>query len=306
VRWAQGAAVLICVAAATTSACGVKRAIPVAVPPRILEAKTAGLDELLDLLRARSESIVSLVANSLRITFTSGMLESGRLEEYRSAPGYLLVARPARLRLNVQNPVTKTTILDMLSVGDDFAIWYPRENKFFTGRNSVKEFASDEETQADRFTARPAHLLEALLPQPLPVDDPEMRVALEERRDSEAKYYVLSLFREKGGRVLEPVRRVWIERSQLVPAKEEWFTPDGAQAGTVSCSRFAAVGGVMLPLSIVLERPADGYSIDLEVKEWKLNPDLPAAAFTMEPPAGARRVVLREKGTGKAGSWKTW
>jgi outer membrane lipoprotein-sorting protein len=296
VRWAVAA---LSVVTAGVWACSVKRTVSVPVSPRILEAKTASLDHLLELLRERSEKIASLSSNSLKITLTTGRVESGRLQEYRSAPGYILLSRPESLRLNVQNPVTKTTILDMLSVDDDFSIWYPRENKFYTGKNSIKEFETDSQSQASPFTARPSHLLEAVLPQPFLGDDPALRISLEEDQDATARYYVLSLFKEKGGRELQPLRKVWVERSQLVPVKEEWLTPEGGAAGVVSYSNFTTASGVMLPLLIVIDRPADGYSLDLQVRNWNLNPALPAAAFVLNPPASAERVVLREKGQSK-------
>jgi outer membrane lipoprotein-sorting protein len=295
VRSARLAAATLSVVTAGVWACGLKRTVSVPVSPRILEAKTASLDQLLELLKQRSDKIVSLSSNSLKITLTTGRVESGKLQEYRSAPGYILLSRPDSLRLNVQNPITKTTILDMLSVDDDFSIWYPRENKFYTGMNSIREFETDDRSQGSPFTARPRHLLEAMLPQPFLPDDPALRVSVEENQDANARYYILSLFKEKGGRELQPLKRVWIERSQLVPVKEEWFTPEGGAGGVVSYSNFATADGAVLPLSIVIDRPMDGYSLDLQARNWKLNPNLPATAFVLNPPASAERVVLREK-----------
>ena len=95
----------------------------VAVPAGIREAKSAEFEELTGLLRDRELHLTSLSSNSLQATYTSGKIEDGQLEEYRSAPGYLLLKRPDSIRINIQNPVTKTTILEMRSVGDDFSTW---------------------------------------------------------------------------------------------------------------------------------------------------------------------------------------
>ncbi len=54
--------------------------------------------------------------------------------------------------------------------------------------------------------------------------------------------------------------------------------------------------GLLLPLSIKIERPLDGYSLDLEFGSWRLNPDLSDKDFVLTPPPGAEIVELREKG----------
>jgi len=293
------AVALLTVMAAVGWGCGVKRTVEVPVPARIAEAKTAGLEELLTLMRERSDKVRSLSSASVKVTLTSGKVESGRLQEYRSAPGYVLLRRPDAIRLNVQNPISKTTILDMLSAGDEFSIWYPRENRFYTGKNSIREFETDSGSEGGLLTARPAHLLNALLPNPFAAGEAGVRVALEEEQDAGAKYYVLSLFREKGGHELQPLRRVWIERSQLVPVREVYFTDEGSIASITSFSNFAPTEGLLLPLSVMMNRPADGYSLNLQMKSWRVNPSLPADAFVLTPPAGAEQVALKEKG--KAG-----
>ena len=280
------------------SACGVKRTVSVPVPRKILEARTATLDELLKILEDRSAAVRSLSCNSLKITLTTGKAEGGQIEEYRSAPGYVLVARPASIRLNVQNPISKTTILEVLSVGDDFSIWYPRENKFYTGENSTREFDLGSESGGRAFTFRPVHFLHAILPETLDLDQPTARVSMEEDQDSTAKYYVLSLFEETSPKELMPLRRVWIERSRLLPVREKRFNENGSVAGIVTYSDFVPNDGTELPLGILIDRPADGYTLDMQCRSWKLNPVFPENAFVMTPPAGAERVVLQPKPKG--------
>jgi len=51
-----------------------------------------------------------------------------------------------------------------------------------------------------------------------------------------------------------------------------------------------------LPLRIHIDRPMDGYILDLTFKNWSLNPDLPGDAFKLAPPPGAETIRLREKG----------
>jgi hypothetical protein len=229
----------------------------------------------------------------MRITFSAGRLDSGSLQEYRSAPGYILLRQPAAIRLNIQNPITKSTILELLSLGDDFSIWYPRDNKFFTGRNSAGEFEIEGQP---RFGARPVHMFEAILPRWIGFDAPGTRVALEEDEDAEAKYYVLSYYRESGGMRLTPLRRLWVERSELALSRLETYTEGGAKSGIVRYSNFVNTEGFMLPRTVKMERPVDGYLMEMQFREWRVNPELPDSAFVLTAPSGAQLVALKERG----------
>ncbi len=277
------------------------------MPAGIREAKTAGFEELIDLLHQRERGITSLSSNSLQITFTSGKIESGRLQEYRSAPGYLLLRRPDSIRVNIQNPITKTTILELVSVGDDFSLWYPRDNKFYTGKNSAREFDLE---GSPTFTVRPVHMFQALMPEALGAAAQNSRVALEEDQDPGARYYVLSLYETLAGPALYPARKLWIDRAGFAVTRQQSYGERGALAGIVHYSNLSPVDGILLPLTVRMDRPADGYSLDMHFKSWRLNPDLPDNAFVMTPPAGAQVVHLKEKnprsGDSTAGSpWRT-
>jgi outer membrane lipoprotein-sorting protein len=289
----RAALVLLILSAST--ACSVKRTVTVSVPAKILQARSATFDELLALLKSYSDKLSALSSTSLRVSFTSGKVESGKLQEYRSAPGYVLLKRPDSLRLNVQNPLTKTSIVELASTGDEFALWYPRDNKHFVGRNSAKEFDVEGSENSPAFAARPAHIFEAIIPQMIVLDDPRVRVALEQDQDATAKYYVLSILQDVGQKRLRPLRRLWIERSELMVVKQQTFEEDGSIASLIQYSNFTPVEGLLLPLSIHIERPSDGYVLDMQFKSWRVNPEIPAAAFVLSPPAGAQRVVLKDK-----------
>ncbi len=279
--------------------CGVKRAVRVEVPARILMAKTASFGDLVALVNGNAERIRSISSTTMRVTFRSGKPESGKLEEYHSAPGYILLQRPDSIRLSVQNPVTKTSIVDLVSTGDDFTLWVPRDNKFYTGKNSTREFGVERESGAPKFTARPIHILEAILPPRLPLGEPGYRIAMEEAQDALTKYYVLSLYREGADGRLFPVRKFWVDRADLSIARQQTYGGQGELESTVNYADLTAVDGVRLPLSIRIERPLDGYSLDLEFKDWRLNPEFPGNAFVLTPPPGAQRIRLEERGKDK-------
>lgn len=289
------AAVISVTAFLLCAGCGIKRDVSVPVSPKILQAKSASLEDVLGLIRRQSTGIQGLSSSNVKVSFSTGRVESGRIQEYRSAPGYILVQRPEALRLNIQNPLTKTTIIDLASRGDEFSIWYPRENKYFVGRNSIREFDVDGGERGLAFTARPIHIYQAVMPDEEEFSDSRFRISFEEDGDLRARYYVVSVFEPAGGTRLQLRRKVWIERSEMVMEKQQTYVSDGSIASIVRYSNFAPVGGFLLPLAIMIERPGDEYQLEMEFKSWRLNPELPDTAFVLTPPAAAQWISLKER-----------
>jgi len=278
--------------------CGIKTQVKIPVSPKIAAAKSATVQELLALLRDYSDKITSLSSTSMRVDLTTGTAEGGAVQKYHSAPGYILLRRPDDLLLNVQNPVTKTTVLELLSRGDQFEVWNPRNNKLYIGRNSARGFELEENGEALAFTARPTHIFEAVLLRPITLNQPDLRISSTEEEDAQAKYYVLTLLQETGGVEMRALRRLKIERSEMVVVEEETFTETGRVASIVDYSDLARFDGVLLPHEIHIERPIDGYSLGLHFKDWRLNPNLDDSAFVLNPGPRAERVILKEKGKG--------
>jgi len=276
--------------------CGIKTRVKVPVSPAIAAARTATLQGLLAMVRERGANVASLSSSSLKLTLTTERADSGELQKYHSAPGYVILRSPSDILLNVQNPVTKTTILELLSRGDRFEVWNPGKNTVYEGRNSAAGFVLDEKDQALSFSARPIHIFEALLPRGIALDEPDLRISKTELQDAQAKYYVLTLYRETGSLEVHLLRQLWIERSRMVLAREDRFADTGEIISTVKYANFDIFQGTPLPRDVRIERPQDGYSLDLHFKDWRVNPSVEDSAFVLRPPPGAERVVLREKG----------
>ena len=77
--------------------------------------------------------------------------------------------------------------------------------------------------------------------------------------------------------------------------KQVTFAKDGSITSSIRYADLVSVGGLLLPHSIHIERPADGYFLDLQVKSWRVNPDIPETAFMLSPPPAAQRITLKEK-----------
>jgi outer membrane lipoprotein-sorting protein len=272
----------------------VKRTIKMKVPNKILHAKTATLDELLNLIRSYNK--IETLSSSLEVTYFSGKKESGVIQEIRKQPGYILLKRPNSVRLVVQNFVTKTRELDLLSVGDNLSIWIRRGNKLYLGKNSAKELTVKEEPNSPGFTVpiRGGHIFEALFPQSFRINAPKIRHSMIEESGQDAKYYILGFYTESGGPRIYTNRRIWIERSSLTIARQQIYLDEGQITSDITYSDEVLIDGFYLPLKIHIDRPLDGYALDMEFKSWRINPELADNAFVLTPPEGAQIIKFGE------------
>jgi hypothetical protein len=277
--------------------CGIKKQINVEVPQKILQARTATLDELLGIIN-NYERINNLSCSSIKLTLVLGKRESGELDKYKKAPGYLVLRRPDSIRLVVQEPIIKTPQLDLLSVNDDFSIFIRSRNEFYTGKNSAKELVAEDAPDAPEIPIRPGHLFKAILPQGISNDLPGTRIIMEEDMDPDANYYALSICREGTARRDYIVRRIWIERSSLTIARQRLFGEDGQILSDIVYSNMNLTDGFYLPQEIHMDRPQDGYTFDMEFNSdrWRVNSDLRDKAFILTPPEGSRIIHLTDKG----------
>ena len=259
----------------------------------LIAARNADFDELIAIVN-QYERISDLTNSGMKATLTRGKWESGIQEEYRSAPGYILLRRPASLHLVIQNPVIyKTTIFEAVSDGDFFSAWLRNVNKIYKGRNSARELVSDD--LPDGLPLRPSHIYEAVIPAGIDLAEPGLRISLEESADKVAKYYIMSVYKEGIPPLIHAVRRIWIERSQLVISRIQSFDESGIPTGDIEYFEMTPVDGFYLPMKIGIARPEDGYSITLEFTNWNVNNGLEDDSFILPSREGAEVVELREK-----------
>jgi hypothetical protein len=275
--------------------CKIRKTIKTEVPAKILQAKTASLEELLSMLQGYDR--IHSLSSSLDVTYSYGKRESGAIQEIRKQPGYVLLKRPDSTHLVVQNFVTSTRELEVLSVEDDLSIYYRRENALYVGKNSAKNLTLKNVGNEGNVTVpiRGGHIYEAIFPQSIQIDTSGFLYSMEEEADSGAKYYVLGVYREGGSKRIRIVRRLWIERSSLAIARQQVYLDDGRIVSDIAYSNETEIDGVKLPLHIHMDRPLDGYALDLEFKSWRIDPDLPDNAFSLKLPDGVQIIHLVEK-----------
>jgi outer membrane lipoprotein-sorting protein len=269
----------------------VKRVDPYKEPPNYHNAKTASFEELLNLI-AGYNKINELSSTGLKLTLERKISDK-QVERWKSAPGYILLKRPDSIRLALRSPLS--TEFEMVSVSDDLSAWIPSKNRFYMGKNSAKELSSEGFT----VTMRGPHLFNAIIPQNYELNSPGLRISMEEDKDAESKYYIISFYKDAGSRRIHAFRRIWIERSKLAIWRQQFYLEDGQVESDIhyAYSDTEKKDGLNLPHKIHVDRPLDGYTLTMEFnnESWRINSGLEDKAFVLTPPSGAEIIHLREK-----------
>lgn len=290
----KAAMLLVCLSALMGVRCNVKTTRDVPIPPSYLNAKTAALPDLIQLVNDDYARVENLTSGSLEVEVTGEAARGSVIQEdkYRRAKGVLIAARPDGVYLNIKNPLTGGSVATMASHAGAFQIWVPRENKFFVGRTDV-ELENDDPI----LSIRPNHLLEALLIERIPRDDPDLLVTLREEQDDAYKYYVVSVIRSRPGSSLaELEREVWFERSQMRLARQKYYR-SGAILSSIRYNRPVEVSGRHAQAEIEVQRPREQYTLKLELNpdSIRIDRNLKEGTFEVVQPPAAELVVVDQR-----------
>jgi hypothetical protein len=264
-------------------------------------AKDATREELIERYNAVARGVQTVNA-TVELKLTAGSKYSGVIQEYHEVKAFLLVSRPANIRVIGQVPVIGKTAFDMASDGETFRVSIPSKNKFLVGPVAAGR-ASDKPIE----NLRPEHMLEAFL---WPEIRKEEEVLFEEFNDDSGRYYVLTVLR--GGYRTEVLRKIWFDRADLQVSRLENFAPHGVLMADIHLSDWRAVdvpapSNVTAPVAdvagstvsdfahtITIDRSRDDYKLDLQINKVILNVPIPAARFQLDQPSGSELVHVGE------------
>lgn len=271
----------------TVSGCAVRRTTRIApsqVPP---VAREASAGELVDRVNAASRAFRTLKAQ-VDLTPTAGSVYSGVIKEYHDVKGFILLEKPATIRMIGQAPVVRTDIFDMVADGSEFRLYVPSKQKFIVGKTSyhgpVKNALEN---------LRPQHMLEALVIPP--VDPAHEEYFSEEAEDGGRQFYALNILgrqAESSRGQLALRRKVWFDRSTLDIARLEDYGPGGKLLEDVHFSNYQDFQGIRYPSSIQINRPVEDYSLGVTIQKATFNEPIAAEKFELKKPDGAQLVRL--------------
>jgi outer membrane lipoprotein-sorting protein len=255
--------------------------------------KTATQAELIEYLNSQAARIKSLQA-TVDIDTSVGGVKKGKVTDYQQIRGYILLRKPAMLRMIGLLPIVRNKAFDMVSDGRDFKLWIPPKNRFVTGRNDVETHNPQQPME----NLRPQHIYEALI---LREVDPSNEIAVmqnnveivtdgKNHQVQQADYEIEVIRRGDRGWFLS--RKIIFSRTDLLPHRQFVFDPDGNLATDSRYEGYKDYAGVNFPSQIEIWRPQEEYDITLTILKLQVNEPLNDDKFALDQPPGAQIVHL--------------
>ncbi len=233
--------------------------------------KSTDQAELLNYINSQGAKIQSMQA-TVDIDTSVGGEKKGKITDYQQIRGYVLVRKPAMLRMIGLLPIVRTRAFDMVSDGQDFKLSIPPKNRFVIGRNDIESH----NTQQPLENLRPQIIYNSLLLQPI---DPQTEIAVLENdteRVSDARGhwfeqadYVVDVVRRQGpGWFLS--RKIVFSRTDLLPDLQLTYDENGDVTTETRYQKYEDYDGQKIPLHRANQAAARGVQHYLEHREVDL------------------------------------
>ncbi|MCI0624323.1 MAG: hypothetical protein L0387_22210 [Acidobacteria bacterium] len=262
----------------------VKQTHRIPISEQALPAKTASLEELVQLVNQLAQRIKALKLTVI-YQLTGGSINTGEISNYRETDGFVLARKPGWIRLI--GLAFKVKVFDMVSDGKEFRIHVPPKNKFIHGRND-QEIKGRQDVPIN---LRPQHIFQALLIDPLSIEKGRHVLVLEEDQEGKHKYYVLVTIGQVSDGIGALRRKIWIDRFDLRLVRQKLFE-GGRLASDISYRDFKDFDGGSYPSLIDFSRPQEDYSLRLRISKASINETLRDEQFVLEQPTGTELVDL--------------
>ena len=252
--------------------------------PIVLDAT---VEQLNDRIAEQYVAVKSLNA-SVDIKASVGGSAVGEVKEYPAFSGYILMRKPDDLRVFMLVPVVRSLALDMVSDGKSFKLLIPPKTKAIVGTDEEVSSPSKNGLENLRpYIIRDALLVPPVLPDELVTLTQDARIlpsAPGKKEMTEEPDYDLAVSRKKSGNVLETVRVVHISRVTLKPYQQDVYDHAGRLVTMISYSNYKRFGDIDMPMSILISRPLDQYTLQITVDKLTLNQPLDDEQFVLKIP----------------------
>ena len=275
---------LLALFALALSGCAVRKTVKVSPVAAAPPAEAASLPDLIASINAQSKAIQTMTA-TVDLEPTAGSVYSGIIKEYHDVKSYILVQRPAMIRMVGQAPVVRTDIFDMASDGDEFWLFVPSKHKFIVGKTAVQRPAKNALENL-----RPQHILEALLVPP--VDADSERTFRYEAEEGTRRYYIVGVLDKGSEGDLNLKRQIWFDREDLRIDRVQFYGPQGVYVEGVQYAAYQDFQVVRYPTRITLTRPVEDYALSINLQKVTFNQPIAPEKFELKQPQGVERVEL--------------
>jgi outer membrane lipoprotein-sorting protein len=255
--------------------------------------KSATQQDLINYIDTQASKIQTMQA-TVDIDTSVGGVKKGKVTDYQQIRGYVLVRKPAMLRMVGLMPIVRNRAFDMVSDGRDFKLWIPPRNRFILGHNEIETFNPQQPLE----NIRPQQIYEALL---IPAIDPQNEIAVMEndyeivtdakKHKVEQSDYELEVIR-KSDHGWYLAHKYVFSRTDLLPHRQYVYDQSGTMTSNIRYDDYKDYNGISYPSQIEIWRPQEEYDITLTIVKLEVNQPLSDDKFALEQPPGADVVNL--------------
>ncbi len=263
--------------------------------------RDATREQLIDFIDANAARLQSLKANvDYNVTVSKQKKPKSneyKVTEYTEVSGYLLMRKPEMLRMIGLVPAVRNTLFDIVGDNRGFKLSIPPQSKFIVGSNEVIR-PSIQPLE----NLRPQAIFDALLLKPI---DPQTEIAVLEQgmervkdpkshKEVQQSDYEIIVIRKEGDNWYLS-RKIIFSRVDLKPDRQLVYNLQGQLITDASYEDFKDYGVVLFPETVHINRPVEGYSIQLTFTKVTVNQPLKDDQFALSQPAGSKLVNLDQK-----------
>ncbi len=291
-NWSVPAVILLLLCA---PACTVRKEI-IQRGNAYLSAKVLTYPEIEAWLNRLTREHSTYIIKNATLTFSAESDKLLRKEKFPSATGVLIMSRTGELRLQIYMPVIKTTLVDIVSNGGLFSIWYPRKKTLYKGAIDqdltnlsvavTEKDVPEAETKAPSYNLsklRPAHLTQTFFHSRISKDS---ILAVVQDSVPEERYYVIYEIQPSTqpgapGHILQVF---YLERYSLKIRRKIVYDESGQAICDIRYGNTEILG---VPDDIRMRRPQEGYEVQIKIKKLQLDTPLTAEMLSLSVPEDA-------------------
>jgi hypothetical protein len=214
-----------------------------------------------------------------------GSLYGGQVTDYPTITGIVLFLEPRDIRVIGLDPVVHGTAFDMVSVGESFRVSLPAKSQFIEGRDDLPANSPNKLENL-----RPSAFLTSLLIEPPAPGD--ITLLADDTDETKSVYILLCIHHE--GHSYTLARTLYFDRHDLSIIRQKTFDAKGYITSQTHYGGWQVFSGVPFPTSIDIQRPQDGYELNLKETDMKMNTaQVTVEKFVLPVPASAQLKVLK-------------
>jgi hypothetical protein len=252
-------------------------------------AMDATVAQLVNGVNDRYAAINSLTA-TVDFQATTGGARQGKQTDITPFHGYILLRKPAMLRVLALLPVVRTHAFDLASDGKTFRLVIPPKSRAVVGSNTVTRPSTNglENLRPDIFLD--SVLVKSITPERLVYLTSTSEIRRDGKKLVETPEYQLLIGEDVQEdphlqvRVIKPTRVIRFSRLTLLPIGQDIYGEDGGVETHVEYGPYRQFGTEHMPSSIVIQRPRESYQITISVQKVLINQSLPDKQFELEIP----------------------